>query len=147
MGLLPKAFWHFSKNASTVKLEGLHLITGIGIMDRLSDEFENELLRYRAQHKTRGCKICHLIGVPLILVSLPMFLISWRRALLLAGLGWLFQITGHYVFEQNRPHLASDPRNPFIYLSAICFVGQEWLNLIAGNGKPDCDPIDKLCQP
>jgi uncharacterized membrane protein YGL010W len=73
---------------------------------------------YRAKHQHPLNKVCHMIGIPLIIVALPLFLLSWRAALLLFIIGWVFQFIGHAI-EGNQPAFF---RNP-IYL----LVGPWWL--------------------
>ena len=51
----------------------------------------------------------HLIGIPAIVVSLPLFFINWRWALGLFVGGWILQFVGH-AFEGNRPSFMRDPR-------------------------------------
>lgn len=85
---------------------------------------------YRSQHTTLGCKITHLVGVPMIFLSLAIFLFDRRRGLTLFGLGWLLQFIGHFVFEKNKPILLSSRRSPYTLLSALVFVTEEWLDTV-----------------
>lgn len=94
--------------------------------------FEAHMAHYRAEHRTLGCKISHMIGVPLIASSVPTLFISWPAAIAIFVVGWTFQLVGHRVFEHNRPVLAADPKNPFTYLAALIFVGQEWGHVLSG---------------
>lgn len=83
---------------------------------------------YRSQHQTLGCKITHLIGIPMIAFSLPIFLLDRRRGLALFGLGWLLQFIGHYVFEKNKPIVFSSRRSPYTIMAALVFVTEEWMD-------------------
>ncbi len=85
-----------------------------------------QLEYYRSQHRTKGNEICHLIGVPLIALSFPTFLFSWRTGLKLFSLGWAFQLIGHYAFEKNKPVLFSEARDPLTILAALIFVSNGW---------------------
>lgn len=85
---------------------------------------------YRSQHKTLGCKITHLVGIPMIVLSLPMLLFDRRRAFSLFGLGWLLQFIGHYVFEKNKPIVLSARRSPYTLVSALIFVTEEWMDTL-----------------
>jgi uncharacterized membrane protein YGL010W len=96
------------------------------------DSFENHQKHYREQHSTVGCKITHMIGVPMIAVSIPIMFFSWQIGLSLFVVGWIFQFIGHFVFEKNKPVLMKDPKNPFTYVSALVFVTQEWFRLLSG---------------
>lgn len=73
---------------------------------------------YKAKHRHPVNKVCHTIGIPMIVVSLPLFFFNWRWALGVFVLGWIFQFVGHAV-EGNHPAFFKSP----IYL----FVGPWWL--------------------
>ena len=85
---------------------------------------------YRQLHQSVGCRLTHMFGIPLIVASLVIVFFSWKLALILMVPGWLLLWAGHYLFEQNRPALFSDWKNPLIYLSAVIFVGEEWWRLL-----------------
>jgi len=99
--------------------------------------FQEHMTLYRAEHRSVGCKISHLIGVPMIVASFPMLIVNWRWAIALFVVGWIFQLAGHKYFEKNRPVLAADPVNPWTYFAAIIFVAQEWTSLLSGRGLGD----------
>ncbi len=94
--------------------------------------FQAHMSHYRAEHRTLGCKISHMIGVPMILSSFGVLVFHWQAAIVLFAVGWTFQLVGHRYFERNRPVLAANPRNPMTYLAAIIFVGQEWGQVLRG---------------
>lgn len=73
---------------------------------------------YRAKHKHPVNKVMHTIGIPMIVVSLPLFLINWRWALALFVAGWILQIVGHAI-EGNQPAFLKNP----VYL----LIGPLWL--------------------
>ncbi len=73
---------------------------------------------YKAKHTHPLNRLTHSIGIPLIVVSLPLFLFSWRWALALFVAGWVLQFVGHFI-EGNQPAFF---RNP-VYL----LVGPLWL--------------------
>ena len=73
---------------------------------------------YKAKHTHPLNKLTHSIGIPMIVVSLPLFLFNWRWALGLFIVGWILQFVGHAI-EGNQPAFF---RNP-IYL----LVGPLWL--------------------
>ena len=79
---------------------------------------ESFMENYRAKHQHPLNKLTHAIGIPMIVVSLPLFLWDWRWALALFVLGWAFQFLGHAI-EGNQPAFF---RNP-VYL----VVGPLWL--------------------
>lgn len=73
---------------------------------------------YKSKHRHPLNKLCHAIGIPIIVISLPLFFFSWRWALALFFLGWVLQFVGHAI-EGNQPAFF---RNP-VYL----LVGPWWL--------------------
>ena len=79
---------------------------------------ESFMENYRAKHRHPLNKLTHNIGIPMIVVSLPLFFFSWRWALALFVVGWIFQFVGHAI-EGNQPAFF---RNP-VYL----LVGPMWV--------------------
>jgi uncharacterized membrane protein YGL010W len=77
-----------------------------------------------------GCKVTHLFGVPMIALSLVMLLFDRKKAVMLFSLGWLLQFLGHYLFEHNKPILLTRGRSPYTLLSALVFVGEEWVDTV-----------------
>lgn len=73
---------------------------------------------YKAKHQHPLNRLTHSIGIPMIVVSLPVFLFNWRWALALFVAGWILQFVGHAI-EGNQPAFF---RNP-VYL----LVGPLWL--------------------
>lgn len=73
---------------------------------------------YKAQHRHPVNRLAHSIGIPLIIVSVPLFFVSWRWALGLFVVGWIFQLVGHAI-EGTLPAFFS---NPFYLI-----VGPWWL--------------------
>src|SRR6266566_4331517 len=79
---------------------------------------ESFIENYKTQHRHPLNKLSHSIGIPLIVISLPLFFFSWRWALGPFIVGWAFQFLGHAI-EGNRPAFF---RNPLYLL-----VGPWWL--------------------
>jgi uncharacterized membrane protein YGL010W len=73
---------------------------------------------YKEKHQHPLNRLTHSIGIPLIVISLPVFLFSWRLALAMFVVGWILQFVGH-VIEGNQPAFFTNP----IYL----LVGPLWL--------------------
>ncbi len=73
---------------------------------------------YKAKHQHPLNRLTHSFGIPMIVVSLPVFFFSWRWALALFVVGWILQFVGHAI-EGNQPAFF---RNP-LYL----IVGPVWL--------------------
>lgn len=56
----------------------------------------NALLdEYERSHQSMLCKASHAVGIPLIVLSIPLLLVSRRRALLFFTAGWILQFAGH----------------------------------------------------
>jgi uncharacterized membrane protein YGL010W len=81
------------------------------------------IAQYASSHRDPVNRICHTIGIPLIALSIPLFLIGiwvpgfWRIPLTLFMVGWIFQFIGH-AFEGKPPEFFKDWR--------FLFVGLRW---------------------
>ncbi|HVF86381.1 MAG TPA: DUF962 domain-containing protein [Pyrinomonadaceae bacterium] len=73
---------------------------------------------YKAKHQHPLNRLTHNIGIPMIVVSLPIFFFNLRWALVLFVTGWILQFVGHAI-EGNQPAFF---RNP-VYL----LIGPLWL--------------------
>jgi uncharacterized membrane protein YGL010W len=89
--------------------------------------------QYSTSHQHPVNRLCHTLGIPLILISIAVFLASifvhhlwgiqiwgiqiWAIALALFVLGWVFQFIGH-AFEGKPPEFFHDWR--------FLFVGVRW---------------------
>ena len=73
---------------------------------------------YKSKHRHPLNRLSHSVGIPMIVVSLPLFFVSWRWALGLFVTGWILQLVGHAI-EGNQPAFFSNP----LYL----IVGPWWL--------------------
>jgi uncharacterized membrane protein YGL010W len=63
-----------------------------------NDFFSN----YKAKHQHPLNRLTHSFGIPMIVISLPIFFLNWRWALTLFTAGWILQFVGHAV-EGNQP--------------------------------------------
>lgn len=97
-------------------------------MNLKREELSRALAYYESRHTTPGCKFTHMFGVPLLLLSLPVFLFNRRIGAAMFGLGAILQLAGHFFFERNRPILAENPTSLLNYTSAIFFVAREWVS-------------------
>lgn len=79
---------------------------------------EDLLANYKAKHQHPLNRLLHSIGIPLIVISLPLFFFNWRWALAMFVGGWFFQFAGHMI-EGNQPAFFNNP----VYL----LVGPLWL--------------------
>ena len=73
---------------------------------------------YRQTHQHPANRAFHAVGIPLIVLSLPLAFWNWRVALAMFVGGWILQFIGH-AFEGKAPAFFSDAR----YL----LVGPWWL--------------------
>lgn len=79
--------------------------------------------QYAESHQHPVNRVCHTIGIPLIALSLPLFLLGfvvsgvWWVAIVLFVVGWAFQFIGHW-FEGKPPEFLKDWR--------FLFVGLRW---------------------
>ncbi|MEM7248850.1 MAG: DUF962 domain-containing protein [Acidobacteriota bacterium] len=85
--------------------------------------FEEWVRLYERSHQHPGNRACHLIGIPLIAGSLPLFLLLfwklslWPIPVALFVVGWIFQFVGH-ALEGEPPEFFSDWR--------FLLVGLRW---------------------
>lgn len=84
---------------------------------------EQWIAQYSSSHQHPVNRFCHTLGIPMIALSLPLFIGAfWMRTLLwiaiaLFVVGWIFQFVGH-AFEGKPPEFFSDYR--------FLFVGLRW---------------------
>jgi uncharacterized membrane protein YGL010W len=84
---------------------------------------EQWVSQYATSHRHPVNRACHTLGIPTILLSIPLFLASiwfhrlWPYALILFVVGWVFQFIGH-AFEGKAPEFFHDWR--------FLFVGVRW---------------------
>jgi len=76
------------------------------------------ITNYKSKHQHPLNRLSHSIGIPLIVLALPVFFINWRWALAMFVVGWILQFVGHAI-EGNQPAFFKNP----IYL----LVGPLWL--------------------
>jgi uncharacterized membrane protein YGL010W len=88
--------------------------------NRTSEEW---IAQYSTSHQHPLNRFCHTVGIPMIAVSLVLFIATifvgglWKLALLLFVVGWIFQFVGHAV-EGKPPEFLHDWR--------FLFVGLRW---------------------
>ena len=79
---------------------------------RINPEWSLLLEQYKGDHQDRRNQLTHMIGIPMILASLPLAvtIVGLPVAVGLFTVGWGFQFAGHY-FEGNDPAFFGDRRN------------------------------------
>ena len=81
------------------------------------------IAQYATSHQHPVNRVCHTIGIPLIALSIPLFVVAlvvpgfWKLPLALFVVGWVFQFVGH-AFEGKPPEFFKDWR--------FLFVGLKW---------------------
>lgn len=92
----------------------------------LTKSLREYLDEYGEGHRQRGTRLLHMVGIPMIVVSLPIVPINplWGGALF-AG-GWALQWIAHKVFEKNEPKFLSDPLHLLI---GVVWTAREWAAL------------------
>jgi uncharacterized membrane protein YGL010W len=81
------------------------------------------IAEYSLSHQHPVNRFCHTVGIPLIVISLPLFVASiavpawWPLPTALFALGWIFQFLGHAV-EGKPPEFFKDWR--------FLLVGVRW---------------------
>ena len=89
-------------------------------MPRTSEEW---IAQYGRSHTHPVNRVLHTVGIPMIALSLPLFVAAWilgRFWSIPIGLfivGWVFQFVGHGI-EGKPPEFFKDPR--------FLFVGLRW---------------------
>jgi uncharacterized membrane protein YGL010W len=81
------------------------------------------ITQYANSHQHPVNRTCHTIGIPLIVASIPLFVLGlvvpviWLVAVGMFVVGWAFQFIGHW-YEGKPPEFFSDWR--------FLFVGLRW---------------------
>lgn len=81
------------------------------------------IAEYAKSHQHPTNRLCHTVGIPMIAVSVPLFVASffvpglWLWSAGLFVIGWIFQFIGH-AFEGKPPEFLKDWR--------FLFVGLRW---------------------
>ena len=88
-----------------------------------SRSWDDWIGEYAQSHQHPVNRVCHTVGIPLIALSVPLFVAAlvvpglWRVPLALFAIGWLFQFVGH-AYERKAPEFLKDWR--------FLFVGLRW---------------------
>lgn len=81
------------------------------------------LVEYAADHAQIGTRLTHMVGIPMIVASLPLLPLNPPVGGALFVAGWALQFIGHYVFEKNDPKFFGDPINLLI---GVLWAFIEW---------------------
>lgn len=87
---------------------------------------------YRTRHLTTGCKITHMIGIPLLLGVAPVAIsgnFGMAATFVLGGI--VFQYSGHWIFEKNEPTLI-ESHDLMTIPASIIFCAEQWRDVLVG---------------
>jgi len=90
--------------------------------------FHDYMRVYSEDHQNSVNKACHMIGIPLIVASLPVIPVVPPVGLSMFGVGWTFQFVGHY-FEGKKPSFTKDWR--YLAIGPV-WVAVEWAETLSG---------------
>ena len=96
-------------------------------MQLMKKPLADYLADYAAAHTKTGTKLTHMVGIPMILASLPLIPLAPPVGVPLFAGGWALQFIGHYVFEKNDPQFFGDPVNLGI---GVIWAAKEWAELV-----------------
>jgi uncharacterized membrane protein YGL010W len=85
------------------------------------------LTQYEKEHTKLGTKVTHMVGIPMIVLSIPTVFVNPPAAGGLFVGGWALQFVGHYVFEKNQPAFFGDP---YYLLVGPVWVAAEYMRLL-----------------
>src|SRR5690349_8615277 len=81
----------------------------------LNEEWSQLFEAYKRDHQDPRNQLCHSIGIPLILASIPasLSIVGLPLGVGLFSVGWTFQFAGH-AFEGKKPSFVDDKRSLLI---------------------------------
>ncbi|MBO6940989.1 MAG: DUF962 domain-containing protein [Deltaproteobacteria bacterium] len=89
---------------------------------------------YKRDHQHPMNKATHMVGIPMIIASLPLMFFVPPVGIGLFVLGWILQFIGH-AFEGKPPSFFRDPS--FLLVGATWYVKRTWSKL---TGQPFDEP-------
>ncbi len=96
-------------------------------------DFKEHLSHYNSEHSSLGCKLTHMIGIPMIAMSFLILPFSRKAFYRLQAGGWILQFIGHFVFEKNKP-VFMRKNTPLTIGTALVFCTKEWKKLFGLSG-------------
>jgi uncharacterized membrane protein YGL010W len=100
--------------------------------------FHDYMRTYGEDHTHPINKACHLIGIPMIVASLPLIPVAPPIGVSLFTVGWGFQFVGHY-FEGKKPSFTNDWK--YLTIGPI-WAAVEWIELVTGKRIYEVRPAD-----
>ena len=92
--------------------------------------------RYDHEHKNAWNKILHGVGIPVIIVSVPLIFIRFPIGIGLFVLGWVLLFAGHRI-EGNNPAFF---QGPIYFLVGPVWVAKEIKEHLFGKGRQETAP-------
>lgn len=96
-------------------------------LEKMIDDYERD-------HQHPMNKATHMVGIPMIIASLPLMFFVPPVGIGLFVLGWILQFIGH-AFEGKPPSFFRDPS--FLLVGATWYVKRTWSKL---TGQPFDEP-------
>ncbi|MHB8541395.1 MAG: DUF962 domain-containing protein [Candidatus Acidiferrales bacterium] len=93
------------------------------------------MARYDHEHTNRWNKVCHGIGIPLVIAGIVLLFMHWRLGLALFVLGWIFLFGGHRI-EGNKPAFF---QGVIYFLVGPIWIAKEIKDAIFSRGKHSPD--------
>jgi len=109
------------------------------MLPRPKQTLREYLAVYGKEHTKFGTKLTHMVGIPMIVFSVPTVFVNPPAAGAMFVGGWALQFIGHYVFEHNNPSFYSDP---YYLLAGPVWVAAEWMQLIGLDVPEAMRPTD-----
>ncbi|HEX4457559.1 MAG TPA: DUF962 domain-containing protein [Polyangia bacterium] len=81
---------------------------------------------YAEGHRQLGTRLTHMVGIPLIVASVPVLPFNPLLGGGMFAAGWALQFVGHYCFEKNSPLLFGDLTNTLV---GVVWAAKEWADL------------------
>ena len=85
------------------------------------------MTQYQKEHTKLGTKLTHMVGIPMIVASIPTAVVNPPLAGGLFVGGWALQFIGHAVFEKQKPSFFSDP---YYLLVGPVWVAAEYMQML-----------------
>jgi uncharacterized membrane protein YGL010W len=99
----------------------------------MAKTYSEYMAQYALEHTKRGTKLTHMVGIPLVALSVPVAIMDWRAAIAMFVVGWIFQLVGHRI-EGNRPAFLSDP---LYLLVGVAWVCREFGEMLGARRSPN----------
>ncbi len=93
-------------------------------------KLEEMMARYKEDHQHPVNKALHMVGIPMIVASLPLMFFTPPLGISMFIFGWILQFIGH-AFEGKAPSFLSDPK--FLLVGPTWYARRAWAKL---RGQP-----------